>query len=119
MNKEKFKILQGLRNLILVIDKEMENCPKKDMELKNRIRNSTYDALELAYCANSTDDSKYKIDSILKIISKMKIIDFLLNISLEKSIVTQKKYLKLADQLDILEKELAGWLKYIKENNKN
>ena len=38
MQTEKFKILQFIRELIITIDKEMENFPKKDIELKNRIR---------------------------------------------------------------------------------
>ena len=43
MNKEKFKIIQFIRELIVYIDSSMENFPKKDIELKNRIRNNSYD----------------------------------------------------------------------------
>lgn len=38
------------------MDKEIENYPKKDVEIKNRIRTSTYDLLELAYEANSSQN---------------------------------------------------------------
>ena len=48
MQTEKFKILQFIRELIITIDKEMENFPKKDIELKNRIRINSYDILEIA-----------------------------------------------------------------------
>ena len=52
MKEEKFKIIQFIRELIVTIDNELDNFPKKDIELKNRIRNSSYDILELAYQAN-------------------------------------------------------------------
>ena len=37
MKTEKFKIIQFIRELIIIIDKEMDNFPKKDIELKSRI----------------------------------------------------------------------------------
>lgn len=46
MDKEKFKIIQYIRELIVYIDKSMDNFPKKDIELKNRIRSNSYDLLE-------------------------------------------------------------------------
>ncbi|MBP3830895.1 MAG: hypothetical protein ILA02_00700 [Clostridia bacterium] len=48
MKIEKFKIIQFIRELIIIIDKEMDNYPKKDIELKSRIRANTFDILELA-----------------------------------------------------------------------
>ena len=60
MNKEKFKIIQFIRELIVYIDNSMENFPKKDIELKNRIRNNSYDLLEIAYEANAVEDTKIK-----------------------------------------------------------
>ena len=49
MQQEKFKVIGYIRNLINNVDKNLENFPKKDIEIKNRIRNSSYDLLELAY----------------------------------------------------------------------
>ena len=43
MNKEKFKIIQYIRELIVYIDKSMDNFPKKDIELKYRIRSNSYE----------------------------------------------------------------------------
>ena len=60
MNKEKFKIIQFIRELLVHIDKNMDNFPKKDIELKNRIRNNSYDLLEIAYEANAVEDTKIK-----------------------------------------------------------
>lgn len=56
MKEEKFRVIQFIRELILKVDKELENYPQKDVEIKNRIRTSTYDLLELAYEANSSQN---------------------------------------------------------------
>ena len=56
MKEEKFKVIQFIREMIVRIDKEFDNFPKKDIEIKNRIRNNTYDLLEVSYEANTTQD---------------------------------------------------------------
>ena len=61
MQQEKFKVIGFIRNLINNVDKNLENFPKKDIEIKNRIRNASYDLLELAYEANTTEDDEIKI----------------------------------------------------------
>ena len=76
MKNEKFKIIQFIRELILIIDKEMDNFPKKDIELKNRIRTNSYDILEIAYEANNSENIEKKKDLLQKMIAKIKIIDF-------------------------------------------
>ncbi len=35
MKVEKFKVIQFIRELLILIDKYMDNFPKKDIELKN------------------------------------------------------------------------------------
>lgn len=113
MKVEKFKIIQFIRELLLMIDKDMENFPKKDIELKNRIRNNSYDILELAYLANSTIDISNKKELLLKIIAKIKVVDFLLNLSFDKQIINQKRYYKFATKIDDVVKYTTGWLKKI------
>ena len=113
MREEKFKVIQFIRELILRIDKELENFPKKDIELKNRIRNSTFDLLELSYEANSIQNIEIKKELLNKMIAKIKIIDFLLGLSYDKTIINEKKYFKLAERLDDIAKYTNGWLKKI------
>lgn len=117
MKNENFKILNFIRELIINIDQNMENFPKKDIELKNRIRNNGYDLLELAYRANATSDNKIKISIIEECFAKLKVIDFLLNLSYDKQIINNKKYLKFGNKIDDILKYLIGWLKSIKDNN--
>ena len=52
MKEEKFKVINFIRELIIYLDKYLENFPKKDIEIKNRIKNISYNILELTYKAN-------------------------------------------------------------------
>ena len=94
-----------------MIDKQMDNFPKKDIELKIRIRVNSFDILELAYEANTAEDIEYKKRLLLKIIAKIKVVDFLLNLSYEKQIITEKKYYKFGNKLDDIIKYTTGWIK--------
>ena len=114
MQQEKFKVIGYIRNLINNVDKNLENFPKKDIEIKNRTRNSSYDLLELAYEANTTEDDGIKISIINKCIAKAKIIDFLVNLSYEKQIINNKRYIKFGESIDEIIKYLVGWKKSIK-----
>lgn len=76
MKEEKFRIIQFIRELIINIDKNLDNFPKKDIELKNRIRNISYDLLEISYMANTTGEKEKKIELLYKLIAKLKVVDF-------------------------------------------
>ena len=94
MKEEKFKIIQYIRELILNIDNNLDNFPKKDIELKNRIRNASYDLLEIAYEANTIREKDEKLKLLYKLIAKLKVVDFLINICYDKQIINNKRYLK-------------------------
>lgn len=98
MKTEKFQVINFIRELIIYIDKYLENFPRKDIEIKNRIRNTSYDLLELSYIANVTTEDK--INYIEKIIAKVKVLDFLLNLCYDKQIINSKRYVKFGEKLD-------------------
>lgn len=114
MQQEKFKVIGFIRNLINNVDKNLENFTEKDIEIKNRIRNASYDLLKLAYEANTTEEITAKISIINKCIAKAKVIDFLVNLSYEKQIINNKRYIKFGESIDEIVKYLVGWKKYIK-----
>lgn len=116
MRTEKFKVIEFIRQLIIAVDKELINFTKKENELKNRIRSNSYDILELIYEANSTENIGKKVDLLQKILAKVKVIDFLLNLSFDREIITSKKYLKLANRIDDITKFTTGWLNTIVKN---
>lgn len=113
MKQEKFKVINFIRELIVTIDKELSNFPKKDIELKNRIRNNSYDLLELSYEANITSNIENKEILLEKIIAKIKVIDFLINLSYDKMIINSKKYIKFGEKIDDIIKYTTGWMKSI------
>ena len=111
MKTEKFKVIGFIRELIISSDKVLNNFSKADLEIKNRIRNNTFDLLELAYEANSVMDVEYKKKLIYQILAKIKVIDFLFNLSYDKKLINQKKYYNLGNKLDDIAKYANGWLK--------
>lgn len=110
MKNEKFKIIQFIRELVIMIDKQMDNFPKKDIEIKNRIRSNSYDILEIVYEANVEQDLSRKKALLNKVVAKIKIVDFLLNMSYDKEIITAKKYYKFGEKMDDITKYVIGWI---------
>ena len=111
MKTEKFRVIQFIREFIIASDKILENFPKSELELKNRIRNNSYDLLEITYEANSINNIEYKKELLFHIIAKIKVMDFLINLSYDKKLITQKKYYVLGRKLDDIAKFVNGWLK--------
>ena len=110
MKVEKFKVIQFIRELLILIDKQMDNYPNKDIELKNRIRTNSFDLLEISYEANSAQDIEFKKELLNKALAKIKVIDFLLNLSYDKQIINQKKYYKFGSKIDDVTKYIIGWM---------
>lgn len=113
MKEEKFQVINFIRNLIIEIDKELTNFPKKDIEIKNRIRSNSYDLLEIVYEANTTTSKTDKKRLLEKVIAKIKVIDFLINLSYDKELINSKKYTKLGRRIDDIIKYTVGWMKNI------
>lgn len=114
MKKEKFKVIDFIREFIIYVDSYMDNFPRKDIEIKNRIRNTSYDLLEIAYMANQTKENKEKY--IDQIVVKVKLLDFLLNLCYDKQIINNKRYVKFGEKLDDILKFSAGWKNSLKQN---
>ena len=52
-----------------------------------------------------------------KEVAKLKIIDFLLNISLDKEIITQKRYIKFGNRIDDILKYISGLINSLVKNS--
>ena len=112
MKEEKFKVINYIRELIVNIDKYLENFPKKDIEIKNRIKNTSYDILEEAYKANILENNKK--EHIENIIAMIKIIDFLLYLCYDKQIINLKRNIKFGEKIDDILKYSIGWRNSLK-----
>ncbi len=115
MKQEKFKVIDYIRALIKSLSFYLDNFPKKEYELRERIKKNAYDILEMAYEANSTEVIELKINLINKMLAKIKVIDFLLDMAVELNFLTSKKYVKVANSLSDIEKYSRGWLLHMKK----
>lgn len=113
MKEEKFKVINFIRTLVLNLDSLLDNFPKKDIELKNRIRNNSYDLLELAYKANMTANKEHRREILEETLAKVKIIDFLVNICYDKKLINSKRYVKFGNTMEDINKYITGWIKSI------
>ena len=111
MREEKFKVINFIRELIIYLDDFLDNFPKKDIELKNRLRNNSYDLLEIVYEANLTTEIEKRKHLLEKALAKTKVLDFLVNICYDKQIINSKKYIKFGNKIDDVTKYLVGWIK--------
>lgn len=115
MKEEKFKVIQFTREFIVRVDKELDNFPRKDFEIKTKIRNSSFELLEMLYEANLVKNDIRKSDILEAAFARVKLIDFLLNLSYDKEIISSKKYLKLGSKLNDILMYMTGWLKMVNE----
>lgn len=119
MKTEKFKVIDFIRMFIKSVSINLDNFPKKEYELKDRIKKNSYDILEIAYEANATENVELKKDLINKMLAKLKVIDFLLDYSVDMDLLNSKKYIKLADRLCDIEKYARGWMSKINNDAKS
>ena len=47
-------------------------------------------------------------------LAKIKVLDFLANLSYDKKLITEKKYYKLAQRLDDITKFTTGWMRKLR-----
>ena len=62
MKYEKFKIINMIKEFILNVDKNLTNFPKKEIELKRKIVETSYELLAIVYEGNITENMKKRID---------------------------------------------------------
>lgn len=120
MIEEKFKVIQLVREFIVVVDKELDNFPRKDIEIKSRLRNSCFDLLEMLYGANMVGNTERKKEILEMSIAKVKLIDYLINLSYDRELISNKKFLKLGTNLEEIVRYISGWLKkYVNPQDKD
>lgn len=101
-------IARKAKKTIVFIEKNIFNFPNEHIILKNKIIESLYDILENIYRSNLTQDINCKREIIVKI----QMINFYLKQSLDKEILTNKKFLTYSKHLNELHKMIYGWMKY-------
>ena len=74
-----YTIINLIKELIVNVDQNLLNFPKKEIELKHKIKESGYNLLLLSYEANNTTDLERRVELQEKCIAVVKYLDFLFN----------------------------------------
>lgn len=109
MKCEKFKVVNLAKDLTVYIDGNLNNFPKKEIELKHKIKECSYNLVLLIYEANVSSDIKTKLELQEKSIAQIKYLDFLINLCYDKQIINGKKYIKFGEKLDIIIRYIIAW----------
>ena len=106
---DKLLIITKLKKTIEYIDKILDNYPHKYIELKQRLIDSLFDLLELAYLANNNIDRN---NNKGKCIVKLEMIEYYLKLSYKKDIISKKKFESISNYLLEIKKMLFSWKNY-------
>lgn len=109
-------IILRLKKTIVYIDKILENFPRSEYILKERITNSMYDILELSFDAYIDKENKNKI--IKNILTKIKMLDFYLKISFDKNAISHKNIKNISINLRDITNLYYAWFNYKNEEKK-
>ena len=88
MNKDRFNVINNVKDFINYIDTLLVNYPRTSFNLKNRIEATSYDLLELLFLTNIIDN---RINNQKIIISKISMLDYYLEVSYNKKYISFKK----------------------------
>lgn len=101
--KNEFLIVKNIKEFIVSLDNFLNNYPRKEYELRNRLVNTSYDLLELVYRSN------YKKDYLDRISSLISMLDFYLELSFKKKIINEKRVMNMSNKLLIINKMVYKW----------
>ena len=108
MNNDRFQVINNMKRFIKFIDNIIINYPRSCNILKERLYYTSYEILELIFYANVIDN---RLDIQKKIISKISMLDFYLELSYDKKCISLKKYNYGSRELDTIKKMIFGWIK--------
>jgi len=107
MKNERFNLVIKVKKFIFDINELIINYPKRDYDIKDRLKYSCYELLRLIYRANySKDKYEYQMD----ILTNISMIDFCLEESLNKQIISIKRLKYITNNLNEITEMVYGWL---------
>ena len=112
--KDKLLIITKIKQTIEYIDKTISNFPNKENNLKTRINNTMYELLENTYNGNiNKNDIRKKYQN--KTIINLRMLDYYLKLSMNKKIISLKKYTTIGNYLLEINDLIIIWIR----NEKN
>ena len=107
MNNE-FRTIKNMKLFILSLDSFLVNYPKKEKVLKDKIKSTSYEILELIFLANLKPE---KLTEQQQILAKISMLDFYLEESYKKQYISEKLCKHKGKELSMITKMLYGWVK--------
>ena len=103
---ERFIILSTAKKTIRYIEKNTINFPKEYLVLRNKIIDSCYKILENIYRANIFKN----IEDKKEIVVQIQILNFYLEESLKKELLSYKKFINYGKYLTELDLMIRSWI---------
>ena len=85
--KDKLLLVNDMKKTIIYLDKIVQNFPRTEKVLRDKINNTSFEILELIYFSNLID-FKERIIYQKKIISKIKMLDFYFKLACDKKYIS-------------------------------
>lgn len=121
MKDDKFKIIVITKEFLFDLDDILCRFPNKEKVLKDKYKILIYEIIELIYESNYLMLDKYRDERIrlqIKIISKISLLDLLLEESYRKGYITESIFRNKSKLLSELSIKIKGWISYEKNNSK-
>lgn len=104
--QDKLLIITRIKKTIEYIEKMVKNYPHSEVILKNKIIDNCYQLLEISYRANI-----YKnVDFMKDIIVRIRMLEFYIKKSLDKKVISYKKYEIIGNHLLEINKMVNVWI---------
>lgn len=99
-------IITRIKKTIEYIEKMVKNYPHSEVILKNKIIDNCYQLLEISYRANI-----YKnVDFMKDIIVRIRMLEFYIKKSLDKKVISYKKYEIIGNHILEINKMVNVWI---------
>lgn len=121
MRDDKFKIIVITKEFLFDLDDILCRFPNKEKVLKDKYKILIYEIIELIYESNYLMLDIYRDERIrlqIKIISKISLLDLLLEESYRKGYITESIFRNKSKILSELSIKIKGWISYEKNNSK-
>lgn len=104
--QDRLLIIIKIKKTIDYVDKVLINYPKVEYTLKNNIISTFYLLLENVYRSNIYKNTTYMKESIVNI----KMIEYYIKVSLDKEIISFKKFDNIGKYLLEINKMMNSWM---------
>lgn len=106
---DRLNIIKEYKQYLLMLEKVLENVPKKDYICRSNFYNDSIDVLRLIYYANNLEgDERLKIQK--DIIARISVLDFYIERLIVLKHITSGSATKISNQLIKIRKMIYGWL---------